>query len=482
MLSPTTQESSTQWNTSDLLSPALWAEKASRGRWQMARHLVLLSRELRQVALGRTKRLIVQMPPRHGKSELSSKYFPSWFLGCFPQKKIIIGSAIANLAERYSAEARDLLIEHGARFGVSVTQDKRSQKEWRLDQGGECYAAGVGGSLFGKGAHVAIVDDYHGSIEDALSLAEREKVHRWYQGTIRNRLEDENSAIVIVATRYHPEDLVGRLLEEQQHGGDKWRVIHLPALAGPNDELGRAEGEPLWPERWSREHLAKEKVAMAASGYPWLWEALYEGDPPKTIDAEFPREWFSDSIWFDSWSDGQEWECRAAAVDPSMGKTDKSDYSAIVFGGLARDGNYYVDADLQRRPVSQLATDVVEICRRNYCPILGVEAITFQELVADAISKAAEAASYREGHVVPMGNTLNKLVRIRQLGKYLATGRIRFKRNSPGALLLVQQLRGFPSCKHDDGPDALEMLTRLIEQHMAGAIGFGPVIEERLYA
>lgn len=413
------------------------------------------------------------MPPRHGKSELSSKYFPSWFLGTFPWKKIIIGSSAANLAEKYSAAARDLLIEHGARFGVSVSMDKRSQKEWRLDQGGECYAAGVGGSLFGKGAHVAIVDDYHGSIEDALSLAERDKVHRWYQGTIRNRLEDEESAIVIVATRYHPEDLVGRLLEESHHGGDQWRVIHLPALAGKVDELGRAEGDPLWPERWGKEHLAREKLAMAASGYPWMWEALYDGDPPKTIDAEFPRDWFGDHIWFDSWNAGQEWECKAQAIDPSMGKTDKSDYSADVWGGLARDGILYVDADLQRRSVQQLARDAAQHYREFGCEVMGVEGVTFQELVADAIREAAAELRLSSCDVLPMIDQTNKLVRIRRLGKWLATGRIKFRRGSPGSLLLVQQLRGFPSCKHDDGPDALEMLTRLIGQRMAGGITYG---------
>lgn len=435
----------------------------------MARHLILLSRELRKVALGQTKRLIVQMPPRHGKSELSSKYFPSWFLGCFPQKKVIIGSAIANLAERYSSEARDLLIEHGARFGVSVAADKRTQREWRLDQGGECYAVGVGGSLFGKGAHTAIIDDYHGSIEDALSLAERDKVHRWYQGTIRNRMEDEDSAIVIVATRYHPEDLVGRLLEESQHGGDQWRVIHLPALAGKADELGRKEGEPLWPERWGKEHLAKEKLAMAASGYPWMWEALYEGEPPKTIDAEFPRDWFGESIWFDSWPAQDYWQAWAMAVDPSLGKTEKSDYSAIVWGGMDREGTIWVDADIQRRPASQIVADTLDISEQAKPERVGVEAIAFQDLL---VSEIDEQATGRHMYldVVPIHQKTGKVVRIRRVGKFLSRGQLKFRRGSPGALLLVQQLRGFPSCKHDDGPDALEMLIRLLHGMMGGSV------------
>ncbi len=453
-----------------LLSPALFAEWASKGKWKLARHLHLLSKELRAVCTGQNRRLIVQMPPRHGKSELTSKYFPAWYLGVNPTRKVILSSSTSNLATNFSGQCRDVLLEHGKSFGVNVRRDKHSASEWKLKQGAECRSVGVGGAVFGFGAHLAIIDDYCGSIESALSQAERDSTHRWFHGTIRNRLEDEKTgAIVIVATRYHTNDLVGRLLKEQSLGGDQWRVLNLCALAGDNDPLGRKPGEALWPERWGRVHLERERQSLAASGYPWMFDALYQGEPPSVLDSEFPTSYFSDDIWFDLWPAHKEVVSRAVYVDPSMGKTNKSDYSAII--AVAKDihGTYWIDADIQRRPVTQIAADAVDWFADFQAEALGCETNAFQELVGDHLKEEARRRAI-DCLFVGFNNSIDKRVRIRRLTSPLAESRIRFKRGSPGVALLLEQLRGFPSHKHDDGPDALEGGIRLVNHTLNGTI------------
>lgn len=436
------------------------------------------------MARGKCRRLIVEMPPRHGKSELCAKYFTAWYRGTFPERKVCLASATHPLASKWSAEARDLLGEHGrGLFGVNLREDKQAAGEWALEEGGETRAVGVGGSLFGFGFHVAVIDDYFGSIEQALSQAERDRCHRWFHGTIRNRLEDEaTGAIAILATRYHKDDLVGRLLKEQEHGGDQWRVIRLPALAELNDPLGREVGEALWPEKWSQGYLEREQRSLSQGGYPWMWEALYQQTPPEIIDSEWPTEYFDDHIWFDDWNEAGDVACNVIAIDPSLGKSVKSDYSAIVMLAKDLEGTYWVDADLRRRPSSVIVRDALDHHRAFKPVALGCETNQFQELLRGQFEEKAETDGQ---HIWFCGinNHLPKRVRIRSLTPLLAKQKLRFKRHSPGVSLLLEQLKGFPSHKYDDGPDALEMAIRLCESILQGTVASGePQYEEQAVA
>jgi predicted phage terminase large subunit-like protein len=437
----------------------------------MARHHALMDRKLVDVAKGRIKRLIIQMPPRHGKSELCAKYFTAWYRGMFPERKALITSATQPLAAKWSGEARDLLGQYGASsFGVTLRQDKAAASEWCLNEGGETRAAGVGGSIFGFGFHVGIIDDYFGTIEQALSETERNKVHQWFHGTMKNRQEDEGlSAIVIIATRYHKDDLVGRLLKEQAAGGEKWDVVRLPALAEENDPLGRQPGEALWPEKWSREYLEGERLSLARSGYPWMFEALYQQNPPDIIDSEWPSHYFDDGIWFDELPPMDRTACRVIAIDPSLGKSDTSDYSAIIEATRDHDGIYWIDADIRRRPATEIAVDAVAAHRRLKPDAIGCESVQFQELVGTLILHEAEKVS-EEMNVCGIPADGEKKVRIRRLSPLLAGGKLKFRRNSPGTALLVEQIKGFPSHKYKDGPDALEMAVRLARHVLEGGL------------
>lgn len=433
-------------------TPADFAAYISNGQWRIARHLAILNRELMDIATGKNRRLIVEMPPRHGKSELTSKYFPAWYMGSYPEKNIIVTSATDDLASEFSSAGRDILREHGKEcFGVEVRRDKSSAKRWSLKQGGEVRAAGVGGGIIGRGCNVLLIDDYCKSAEEALSEATRRHIHQWYHSTSSTRLTPDG-AVVIVATRWHPKDLIGSILAEAEQTGESWRRVRFPAI----DDDGLA----LWPEQWGLDNLIPKREAYHASGYPWMWEALYQQQPPSVLDAEFDQEWFDDDIWFDEWPD-QEYRLVATSLDPSLGKTNRSDYSAFVTGKLDMEGTVWIDADLARRDPVRMVEDGIDIWEKHHPISFGVESVGFQEVLGMIFE---EWSKKRTGIMLPLvlvSNHENKKVRIRKLTPYLARKQFKFKR-TPGCRLLVEQLRTFPANKHDDGPDALEMLLRLL--------------------
>lgn len=403
------------------------------------------------IAIGRTKRLIVEMPPRHGKSELCSKYFPAWYIGNYPEKSIIVTSATDSLAAEFSGAARDIIREHGQPyFGVRVRRDKSAEREWSVHEGGEVRAAGVGGAIMGRGCNVLLIDDYCKDVESALSPTTRKKIHQWYHSTSSTRLTPDG-AIVIIATRWHPKDLIGSVLEEAEQTGEVWRRVRFPAIGD--------DGGALWPEQWPAEILQKRRAGYYASGYPWMWEALYQQTPPAVLDAEFDQDWFADDIWFDEWP--EDIRFTVTSLDPSLGKTNRSDYSAYVTAKLDATGTVWIDADVDRRDPVRMVEAGLELWQRHKPALFGVESVGFQEVLGVIFE---EWSRNQFGIMIPISlinNHESKQVRIRSLTPYLARKQFRFKR-TPGCRLLVDQLRTFPANKHDDGPDALEMSLRLL--------------------
>jgi predicted phage terminase large subunit-like protein len=312
-----------------------------------------------------------------------------------------------------------------------------------------------------------IIDDFFKNVEEALSETTREAIGKWFASTSETRLTPDG-AVVIVATRWHTDDLIGRCLKEAGQGGEQWTRIRFPALAEKGDPLGRAEGDPLWPERYGRDWMEARKKSYTIRGYEWMWESLYQQNPPATLNSEFSPDYFGDFIWFDSPPPPDQVLWRVMTLDPSLGRSDKSDYSAIVSITLTKDITMYVDADLQRRSASHIVRDAIALGRAFNPHVFGVEANGFQSLLQDTFWNECRAQGVML-NVQGITSTQNKIERIRAtLTEYLHRGRFRFRRGSPGAALLVEQLKGFPTAKHDDGPDALEMgvkmLTKLVNQ------------------
>ena len=241
------------------------------------------------VAAGRIKRLIVSMPPRHGKSELVSRYFPAWYLGTFPDKRIILVSYEADFAATWGRKARDLLEEHGpSLFGIRVSGTSSAANRWDIEgHEGGMVTAGVNGPITGKGADIGIIDDPVKNDQEAMSATYQERAYEWYKSTFRTRIQ-RDGAIILIMTRWHENDLAGKLLAAQEEEGEKWEIVSLPAIAEDDDPLGRELGQPLCPDLFSKDAL--ESIKKAVGSY-W-WASLYQQRPSPAEGGIFKRNWW----------------------------------------------------------------------------------------------------------------------------------------------------------------------------------------------
>ena len=438
-----------------LATPATWASVASRGKWACPPHLRLLDEVVYEHIHdpGGPQILVVAMPPRHGKSEFVSKRLPAWYVSRYPDRRVILTAYEARFAESFGRAARDIVREHGADWwNVRVRDDVTARNEWQLaDHDGGMVSVGMGGALTGRGADLLIVDDPIKNQEEARSPTTRELHWDWWQSTAGTRLEPGGKAIVM-ATRWHKDDLSGRILAEAANGTIRVRTLILPALAEADDPLGREPGDALWPARFDRAKLESMRASMA----PQWWLPLYQQRPTAFEAAEWPAEYFADHIWAREWPHA--FELSAMFLDPSKGRTDRSDYSAIVFVGVAQ-GKLWVRANIRRRPVPEMVRDVVAMFRAHSPHVLGLEANAWQDLLAPPLEEAARAAGVAPLPLDLVVNTVNKQVRVSRLGTYLAQQHVRVWPDESGKLL-VDQLRDFPLADHDDGPDALEGAVR----------------------
>lgn len=257
------------------------------------KHLDILDDALQKVSLGEIKRLIVTMPPRHGKSERVSKKFPAWHIGRNPEDEIILASYSLDLSRGFSRIARDTLTSNDDVFDVVIDKNNQSAESWGIEgYRGAVNAAGVGGAVTGKGARIAIIDDPVKNSEEANSEVMREKVWIWYASVLYTRLTPDGR-IIVVMTRWHEDDLVGRLLKKEAdeikegiHEGERWTVINFPALAEEGDYLGRQPGEPLWPEYGFDEKRMK-KIKSDVGSY--VFNALYQQRPSAAGGTIFKR-------------------------------------------------------------------------------------------------------------------------------------------------------------------------------------------------
>ena len=309
---------------------------------------------------------------------------------------------------------------------------------------------------------LAILDDPVKGAEEAFSPTVRAATWEWYTRDLTTRMS-RDGAIVLTMTRWARDDLAGMILTAKDHG---WTVLTFPAFAPdtPGDYDQRQPGEALCPSRFNKADLELTKSRIG----PLAWSAMYEQNPRPEGAHEFPPEWFDQysGAWFDDWP--ADWLVKVIALDPSKGKDAKAgDYGAFVEAMVSRDGRMYVDAQIGRWNTDTLAEMAIESCQRFGPDAFGCETLQFQQLLADNINRMAKARSVNI-RTTELEDVTKKYIRIRRLTPYLAKREIRFKANSPGTRMLVDQLMDFPNGAHDDGPDALEMAVRLAHQVMRG--------------
>ena len=313
-------------------SPAEFAQKLSGGKFLRPAHIQFLDTALAKLREG-NQRLLVMMPPRHGKSELISYYTPAWFLNEFPDKRVILASYEADFAANWGRRVRNLIQDNTESLRVRVSPDSAAANRWNTTAGGAMFTAGAGGPVTGRGGELIVIDDPVKNAEEAQSQSRRSAIMEWFNSTLYTRLEPGGSLIVVM-TRWHQDDLVGRLLLEMEQGGEQWDVIKFPAIAETADELGRVPGEALWPERYDESALERIKTRNL-----YWWSALYQQTPILSEGAFFNRQNFevveampAGLTWVRFWD--------MAATDPKRG--GDPDYLAGALCAIDSDTNLWV--------------------------------------------------------------------------------------------------------------------------------------------
>lgn len=415
-----------------------------------AGHHRLIAEKLEAVERGEIDRLMIFMPPRHGKSELASKRFPAWCLGRDPKRQIIAASYNSDLANDFGRNVRNIVAEpeFGQVFpGVGLATDSAAANRMNTNHGGAYVAAGVGTAVTGRGAHIALIDDPFKDREEADSERRRELVWDWYRSTLYTRLMP-GGAVVVILTRWHEDDLAGRLLEQE---GGQWTVLSMPAL--------NEQGEALWPEWYPVSALERIKATVG----PREWSALYQQRPQPDEGTFFRREWFKE--WGKDRPTLRYYGTSDYAVTDGGG-----DYTVHRIWGICPKGDVYrVDGWSGRTASDEWIERKLDLIAK-YKPLAWFgEGGVIQKAIEPMLKRRM-----RERNVFCrlewLSSVADKPTRARSFQAMAATGRVHFE---PGADL--SEFLVFPAGKHDDDVDTASLIGRAIDQaHPAIVRGVDP--------
>ncbi len=446
-------------------SPATFAHEISGGRWVYVPHLNYLDEKLLSAACGIIKRVMINMPPRHGKSELTSKYFPVWYLGNFPDNRIILISYGAEFASSWGMKVRDLIDEFGEDyFGIRLDPSSRAVNNFRIEgcEGG-MSCAGAGGSITGKGADLLIIDDPVKNDAEANSPVYREKLWEWYRATAFTRLEP-GGIIVLIMTRWHEDDLCGRILKMNEDDNEnKWEVVKMPAISGPGDILGRGPNQPLWSDRYSWKYLQEVKKELGS----YWFSSLYQQNPSPAGGGIFKRKFFQyfshdGSIFYLKGKSGEQkiWDqsCRImATVDLAAATGERSDYTVIVVFALTPDKDILILNVIRERFEGAAHMNLLKNIQNRYNPdIIGVESVQYQvSLIQSAM---------REGlRVRKLLAKKDKVSRSLAMQARMESYMVYFRKDAPWLQDFEDELLAFPNGKHDDQVDAFAYIADLVQ-------------------
>jgi predicted phage terminase large subunit-like protein len=412
------------------------------------RHHRIMAEKFDRIADGSLKRLIVNMPPRHTKSEFSSYLLPAWLMGRKPTLKIMQTTHTAELAFRFGRKVRNLMNsqEYKAVFeSVELRADSQAAGRWETSKGGEYFAAGVGGAVTGRGADLLIIDDPH-SEQDALSPTALEHAYEWYTSGPRQRLQP-GGAIVIVMTRWAENDLTGKLLRQQARDvlADKWEIVEFPALMPETDE-------PLWPEFWNK----KDLLAVRGSLSVGKWQAQWQQNPTSDVSAILKREW---------WQTWKPEEPPAVSYilqsyDTAFSKQTTADYSAITTWGVffPQDGDppniILMDAKRGRWDFPELRRIALEEYKYwdPECVLIEAKA-SGMPLTQELRQMGIPVSNYSPSR----GN--DKYTRVNSIAPLFESGLV-WAPDSRWAEEVIDECAAFPAGEHDDYVDTVTQALR----------------------
>ena len=411
------------------------------------RHHKIMAEKFDRMAKGELKRLIVNMPPRHTKSEFGSYLVPAWFMGRTPTLKIMQTTHTAELAYRFGRKVRNLMNEQsykGVFENVELRADSQAAGRWETSKGGEYFAAGVGGAVTGRGADLLIIDDPH-SEQDALSPTALEHAYEWYTSGPRQRLQPGGS-IIIIMTRWAENDLTGKLLRQQGRDplADQWEVVEFPALM-PDDK-------PLWPEFWKQEDLLAVKGSLSVG----KWEAQWQQNPTSEVSAILKRTWW------------RKWEPKELpplqyimqSYDTAFSKQETADYSAITTWGVFYENEsgpaqiILIDASRGRWEFPDLRRKALEEYKYwdPECVIIEAKA-SGMPLTQELRNMGIPVTNYAPSR----GN--DKITRVNSIAPIVESGLV-WAPDTTWAEEVIEECAAFPAGEHDDYVDTVTQALR----------------------
>lgn len=427
--------------------------------FEPATHHKLIINELERIEAGDIDRLMIFMPPGSAKSTYASVLFAAWYMGRNPKKNIVAASHTGELAARFGRRVRNTVgsPDYHEIFDLGLSKDSTAADRWDNDQGGEYYACGVGGNVTGRRADLVLLDDPVRSREDADSETNRNKQWEWMLADLNTRLKP-GGKIVIIMTRWHEDDIAGRLLDKEK---EKWTILNIRMECEDlDDPLGRKIGEYLWPEWFT------DAMIEAAKADERTWCSLYQQRPRPMAGAEFKRDWIQ---WYEQVPRRKNMNV-LMVVDPAAGKNKTSDYTAIWVIGLGQDGNYYVvDIVRDRLNLTERASAVFRL-HKKWKPY----EVRYERYGMMGDIEHIKDKQEREGYrfrIVEVGGALKKEDRIRRLVPLFQQGRLWmplefFYTEGTGRHLdlipvfVEEELLAFPVAKHDDMLDSLSRLAQ----------------------
>jgi predicted phage terminase large subunit-like protein len=435
---------------------------ASRGAWRLYRHLALFNAIALAIAGGEIRNLIIEIPPQHGKSSFWSQYFPAWYIGTFPEKRVVLGSYEAGYASSWGRKCRNVLEEFGLElFGIELSQDSHAADDWSVDgHRGGMVTAGVEGPLSGRSADLAIVDDPIKNAEEAASNTRRAHIKDWWDSVLSTRLSKDGVRVVLM-TRWDERDLVGQILEGATKTGDftcvtpageEWTVIRLPAIAEEDENWPRwgwkrAKGEALCPELFPLEELEKRQKTLL----DFWWATLYQQRP-------FPREGGQiKALWFKAVEKLPELDYVVRSWDPAASSNKSAKQTAGVRLGRRGAGEqreYYI-TDIKADWWESGDRDQ-EIRHTAETDGKGVHVTIEQEPGSGGKSQAEAIARRLDGWgvtIVVASSEGGKVLRADPLASAAKGGRVFYLKAAWNEKFL-EQIRSFPGGKLIDMVDA----------------------------
>jgi predicted phage terminase large subunit-like protein len=410
-------------------------------RYRTAKHHRIVAEQLERVERREIDRLMLLLPPRHGKTELASRRYPPWNLGRNPTRQIIAASATESFAVDVGKEVRNIVrsLEFGDVFPkVTLAPDATAAGRWRTNHGGIFAAVGVGSQILGKGADDFIIDDPFATMADALSEVARKNVIEWYQGSVYNRLQP-GGTIVLINHRMHEDDLSGYLIERQNFDGDKWEIVELPAI--------NTDGEALWPESYPIEALERIK----ANTLPRFWSSLYQQRPQPDEGTFFQRDWLGE------WDDKPKSLAVYGTSDYAVTDGD-GDYTVHRVWGVDADGALYRLGGWRGQTSSDIWIEKKIDLIAEHKPFAWFgEGGVIQKAIEPALKRRMRD---RKVHcrLEWLPSIHDKPTRARGFQARAAMGNVRFE---PGAD--IGEFLAFPAGKHDDEVDCASLIGRALD-------------------